>query len=229
MTCGSLPLMGFGSAFEAFLQCDNISSEPLALGRDATIIPGVRRGTLYSVCGLAMLVWGCPKRQTTTHIIYTPAPPAPTAQTVSESTEAIVIEEPALPETAEPAAPEEPVTPKPAPRRRTPTRPQTPAPSESAPEPEEPPPADVPTLEPREAPGQQAALRQQIQRSQERLRQRIAQLDRQISSAADRRMVDDARSFLAQSERALSDGDLQRALNLTRKTSLLVAALEQER
>lgn len=176
-----------------------------------------------------MLVWGCPKRQTTTHIIYTPAPPAPTAQAATESTDAIVIEEPAPPEAEEPVAPEEPVTPKPSPRRRTPVRAQTPATPDSAPEPEEPPSAEVPALEPREAPGQQAAIRDQIQRSQERLRQRLAQIERQVSAAADRRMVDDARSFLAQSERALSDGDLPRALNLTRKTSLLVAALEQER
>jgi hypothetical protein len=176
-----------------------------------------------------MLVWGCPKRQTTTHIIYTPAPPVPTAQAASESSDAIVIEEPALPEAEEPIAPEEPVTPKPAPRRRTPVRTQTPVTPDSASEAEEPPSAEVPALEPREAPGQQAAIRDQIQRSQERLRQRLAQIDRQASAAADRRMVDDARSFLAQSERALSDGDLQRALNLTRKTSLLVAALEQER
>ena len=206
-----------------------MSFEPLTLGRDATIIPAVRHGTLYSVCGLAMLVWGCPKRQTTTHIIYTPAPPPPTAQTSREPSEAIVIEEPALPEAEEPVAPEEPVTPKPVPRRRPPARTQTLATPDLAPEPEEPPATEVPALEPREAPGQQAALRNQIQRSQERLRQRLAQIDRQVSAAADRRMADDARSFLAQSERALSDGDLQRALNLTRKTSLLVAALEQER
>ena len=184
---------------------------------------------MLSVGGLALLVWGCPKRQTTTHIIYTPAPPATTAQTSSESSEAIVIEEPALPETVEPAAIEEPVTPKPAPRRRAPARPQTPATLESAPEPEEPPPAEVPALEPREAPAQQAALRRQIQNLQERLRRRTAEMEREVSSPEDRRMLDDARSFLAQSERALAGGDLQRALNLTRKTSLLVAALEQDR
>ncbi|MGH9649212.1 MAG: hypothetical protein ACRD3I_01955, partial [Terriglobales bacterium] len=161
----------------------------------------MRRGTLSSVCGLAMLVWGCPKRQTTTHIIYTPAPPSPTTSAPGETGGVIVIEEPAPPETVEPAPPE-PVTPKPAPRRRPSARTQTPATPDSTPEPEEPPPAEVPVLEPRETPGQQAALRQQTQTLQERLRQRLAQLERQVSSAEDRRMVDDARSFLAQSVRA---------------------------
>ena len=177
-----------------------------------------------------MLVWGCPKRQTTTHIIYSP-PPAPSASTTrapGETSEAIIIEEPAPPEIAEPA-PGEPAAPKPVPRRRPPVRSQAPTTTDSAPEPEEPPPTEVPALEPREAPGQQAALRQQIQHLQERLRQRTAQLERQVNAAEDRRMLEDARSFLAQSERALTDGDLQRALNLTRKTSLLVSALEQER
>ncbi|MFB3921703.1 MAG: hypothetical protein ACE145_08275 [Terriglobia bacterium] len=188
----------------------------------------MRNETLFSVGCLALLVWGCPKRQTTTHIIYTPAPPAPAAQNQGESSGAMVIEEPAPPEPEETAPLEEPVTPKPAPKRRVPVRTQTPSTPDTA-EPDEQPAAEVPALEPREAPGQQAALRQQIQRSQDRLRQRLAELDRQISSAADRRMADDARSFLAQSERAVADGDLQRALNLTRKTSLLVAALEQER
>lgn len=183
---------------------------------------------MLSVGGLALLVWGCPKRQTTTRIIYTPAPPTPTAQTSTESSEALVIEEPALPEAVEPPPPE-PVASKPAPRRRAPARPQTPATAESVPEPEEPPPAEVPALEPREAPAQQAALRRQIQNLQERLRRQTAEMERQVSSPEDRRMLDDARSFLAQSERALADGDSQRALNLARKTSLLVAALEQER
>ncbi len=175
-----------------------------------------------------MLVWGCPKRQTTTRIIYTPAPPAATSQASREASGAMVIEEPAPPETAEPAAPE-PVTPKPEPRRRAPARTQTPATPEITPEPEEPPPAEVPALEPREAPGPQAALRQELKSLQDRLRRRTAQLERQVSSPEDRRMLEDARSFLAQSERALADGDLQRASNLTRKTSLLVSALEQER
>jgi hypothetical protein len=176
-----------------------------------------------------MLIWGCPKRQTAPRIIYTPAPPAPAQTAASPSGEAIVIEEPAPAETAEPAAPEEPVAPKPAPRRRAPSRTSTPATADTAPEADEPAPAEVPALEPREAPGQQVALRQQILRLQERLRPRIEQLGRQVSASEDRRMLDDARSFFAQSERALSDGDLQRALNLARKTSLLVSALEQER
>jgi hypothetical protein len=43
-----------------------------------------------------------------------------------------------------------------------------------------------------------------------------------------RRTLDDAHTFLAQSERAFLDGDLQRARNLANKASLLVSALEQQ-
>jgi hypothetical protein len=86
----------------------------------------------------------------------------------------------------------------------------------------------VPALERRESPGQQTALRQQILDLQERLRQRAARFDRLSLSSEARKTLDDARTFLAQSERALLDGDLGRARNLANKASLLVSALEQE-
>jgi hypothetical protein len=84
----------------------------------------------------------------------------------------------------------------------------------------------VPSLEPRESSAQEAALRRQIQALQEDVRQRIAKLSRAGLSGADRKTLDDARTFFAQSARALNDADLQRALNLARKASLLVSALE---
>jgi hypothetical protein len=43
----------------------------------------------------------------------------------------------------------------------------------------------------------------------------------------DRKTLDDARTFFQQSTQALNEGDLQRALMLARKASLLVSALEK--
>jgi hypothetical protein len=53
------------------------------------------------------------------------------------------------------------------------------------------------------------------------------QLQRGKLTGATRRTLEDARTFLAQSEKALSDDDLQRARNLANKAALLVSALEQ--
>ena len=105
---------------------------------------------------------------------------------------------------------------------------EAPAPApENTPETTEPPPTpQVPSLEPRESSAQEAALRRQIQALQDDVRQRIAKLSRAGLSGADRKTLDDARTFFAQSTRALNDADLQRALNLARKASLLVSALE---
>jgi len=140
----------------------------------------------------------------------------------------MVIEEPAPPE---PPAPSPPPTSPPKPARRPRRRPQTEPPtgnSENTPETTEPPPTpQVPSLEPRETHAQEAALRRQIQGLQDDVRQRIAKLARAGLSGADRKTLDDARTFFAQSTRALNDADLQRALNLARKASLLVSALER--
>jgi hypothetical protein len=82
-------------------------------------------------------------------------------------------------------------------------------------------------LEPRESTAEEAGLRRQIQGLQEDVRQRMAKLARARLAGADRKTLDDARTFFAQSARALNEGDLQRALNLARKASLLVSALER--
>jgi hypothetical protein len=100
--------------------------------------------------------------------------------------------------------------------------------TENSPEANEPPPTpQVPSLEPRESSAEQTALRRQIQDLQDTVRKRIANLSRTEPSGADRKTLDDARTFFEQSTRALSEGDLQRALNLARKASLLVSALER--
>jgi hypothetical protein len=138
----------------------------------------------------------------------------------------MVIEEPAPPE--EPPAPSPQLTspPKPARRPRRALRREAPA-AENTPETTEPPAPQVPSLEPRESSAQEAALRRQIQGLQDDVRQRIAKLSQAGLSGADRKTLDDARTFFAQSTRALDEADLQRALNLARKASLLVSALER--
>jgi len=137
----------------------------------------------------------------------------------------MVIEEPAPPE--EPPAPSPQPTTNPEPARRRVLRRVAPAAApENTPETTEPLTPQVPSLEPRESSAQQAALRRQIQGLQDDVRQRIAKLSRAGLSGADRKTLDDARTFFAQSTRALNDADLQRALNLARKASLLVSALE---
>jgi hypothetical protein len=190
----------------------------------------LRRGTLSSLCALVLWIGGCPKRQGPSRIVYVPAPaPQAAATTAVTHPQVLVIEEPAPPpEPEEAPPPQTPEEPKPQHRRRRPVRPDTPAaPADaSAPETPEPPPEAVPALEPRESTAQEAALREQIQRLQEDVRQRLARLNQARLSPSERKTLEDARSFFAQSARALESGDLPRALNLTRKASLLVAALE---
>ena len=138
----------------------------------------------------------------------------------------MVIEEPAPPE--EPPAPSPQPTTNPEPARRRVLRRVAPAAApENTPETTEPLTPQVPSLEPRESSAQQAALRRQIQGLQDDVRQRIAKLSRAGLSGADRKTLADARTFFAQSARALDEADLQRALTLARKASLLVLALER--
>jgi hypothetical protein len=81
-------------------------------------------------------------------------------------------------------------------------------------------------LEPLQSSAQEADLRRQIQELQDDVRERIAKLNPAELSSADRKTLEDARAFFAQSTRALNEADLQRALTLARKASLLVSALE---
>jgi hypothetical protein len=69
-------------------------------------------------------------------------------------------------------------------------------------------------------------LRQQIERLHQEVRQRMARLNTARLSSTERKTLEDANTFFVQSTRALASGDLQRALNLARKASLLVSALE---
>jgi len=186
---------------------------------------------LYSLCGFAVLLWGCPKRQTTIRVVYVPPPPSAATPSAAESEETLIIEEPTPPE-PEPVevSPAEPAVPRPAPRRRRSIRTELPSTAETGVEPEEvstEAPSEVPALEPRESAAQQAALRSQIRGLQEQLQQQISHLEHMRLPDGARRTLDDARTFLSQSERALEAGDLQRGLNLAQKASQLVSALEQ--
>lgn len=141
----------------------------------------------------------------------------------------MVIEEPQAPEPATTEVPSEETS---APKREAPPRRrvnanQQPSTEESTPETPAPPPVPVPALEPRQSPQQQTELRSQVVGWQGKVQQRIGQLEHSNLADTDRRTLEDAKTFLSQSQKALEDSDLQRALNLALKASLLVGALER--
>lgn len=178
-----------------------------------------------------MFIGGCPKRQAPTRIVYVPSPPPEVTQASAAGAPIMVIEEPAPPEA--PAPSPNPSTntstnPNASARHRHVLRTEAPAEAtETTPEATEPAPTPpVPSLEPRESYAQEAALRRQIQGLQDDVRQRMAKLTQEGLTGADRKTLDDAQTFFTQSTRALNEGDLQRALTLARKASLLVLALE---
>ena len=180
-------------------------------------------------CALALFIGGCPKRQTPPRIVYVPSPaPAATQSTPAGEATTMVIEEPAPPEPAVTTPPVETSTPKVTPdkHRRVLRREPPAAAPENTPDTAEPPPP-VPSLEPHESSAEEASLRSQIQGLQDDVRARIAKLSHAGLSGADGKTLDDARTFFQQSLQALSEADLQRALTLARKASLLVLALER--
>lgn len=138
-----------------------------------------------------------------------------------------MIQEPAPPEPAPETPPPPPEEAKPERRRRR-TVPSQRSATQPAEDTEETLPAEVPALEPRETPEQQTAQRQQVVAMLASIQGRMAQLKRGGLSELERKTLEDARMFLEQSQRALVSNDLVRALNLARKASLLVNALEQK-
>ena len=98
---------------------------------------------------------------------------------------------------------------------------------ETPPEAAEPPAPQVPSLEPRETSMDAAALRREIQGLQDDVQKRIDKLKTAKLSDVDHKTLEDARTFFQQSTQAFNEGDLQRALTLARKASLLVLALER--
>jgi hypothetical protein len=87
----------------------------------------------------------------------------------------------------------------------------------------------MPALEPQESPQQQTQMRRRVLAMNQDLGRRIARIEKVRMSVQDRKTLEDARAFLSQSAHALDGGDLPRAFNLARKTSLLVDALEKRK
>ena len=184
-----------------------------------------------SLFAVALLIGGCPKRHTTSRLVYVPAPaPAATPQSAT-TTETMVIEEPAPPEPQFKPSATAPTQESAAQRTRPPRRrtARADAPAETEQSPAEQPPADVPApaLEPLGTTEQQANLRREIAAAQEGTQKRIAQLEGANLAVDDHKTLGDARAFLAQSMRALENGDLERARRLAHKAALLVQAVEQ--
>ena len=192
----------------------------------------MRRDTLLSAVSLALLLCGCPNRQTSPRVVYMPSPPPAVTIPRSESSGNLVIEEPAPPESQElpsEVSPQESRTPKPAARSRRRALPsETPVEAQPAPDNADHSAPPVPALQPRESPQQQTELRNKVLQLQQDVKARIAALERTQMANLDRKTLNGARMFAAQSDRALKSGDQQRAFNLARKASLLVDALEQK-
>ncbi len=179
---------------------------------------------------LSLLFGACPKRQTTPRIVYAPSPPPDSSPAPGSVSETMTIEPPPAPAPAPEAAPAPDLSnPKPPTKPRRVVRGEPGETADAAPEPEQPPtprPAGLPALEPRESHEEESALRGQIQGLQKDVQGRIAATERRKLTRADAKTLDDARTFIAQSRKALVEGDLQRALNLARKASLLIQVLE---
>lgn len=201
------------------------------------------RGSISLLCALALWLGGCAKRQDTRSIVvyipaHAPAPaaaaaPAPGPAPAAAEPQILVIEEPAPP--PEPEVTPQPQTPgssknnaggkkgggRPA-RTETPSEPDETSTQENS----ETPPAEVPPLEPRQSSAQQTELRRQFLQLEHDIHQRLTRLNGAQLSANDQKTLEDARTFFAQATHAMATGDLPRALNLARKASLLLAALE---
>ena len=202
------------------------------IGRSGTIRMSLGSKALVPVV-FALLLGGCPKRQTGPRVVYV-QPPAPAAASTSTKAgpsvppEILTIEAP-------PPAPEEPTAPpatsststtvptqplKRPPRPRTDSRPAgEPATPDTAP-------ADAAQAPPLEPAGS-AASEDEIAANQATIRRRIDGLNSSYySTAADRQILDDARAFVNQSEQALKEHNLLKAHELVQKASLLLDALQ---
>ena len=139
----------------------------------------------------------------------------------------MVIEEPAPPEPPPPPPAETPVPKETPPEHHRPTRREPAAVTpENSPDTTETPTPQVPSLEPHESSMELASQHREIEGLQADVQDRIAKLSHAGFSGVDRKTLDDARTFFRQSKQALDTGDLQRALTLARKASLLLSALE---
>lgn len=181
----------------------------------------------------ALLLGGCPKRQTEPRVVYV-QPPAAAALTSAKPLpaappEILTIEAPPpapAPTPAPVAASASTVPPNQRVVRRQ-IRPRTDAHApEEADEPETAPAAEAPQA-PSLEPAASAASEEAIAASQNSIQRHIDALGNSDSFApADRQILQDARSFLTQSEQALKEHNLLKAQELAGKATLLLEALE---
>jgi len=163
----------------------------------------------------------------TPRVVYVPPPPA-VEQVSSGAGGELIIQEPAPPTpvqeqvvSQEPLAEPKPAQPQ---RRAAPTARPSVDPSTAVPVA---PPPEVPTLEPRESPARQTELRQQVVALLGGIQGSMSRIKERRLNDVERKTLDDAQTFLEQSQKALESNDLVRARNLAEKAALLVSALTQ--
>lgn len=88
--------------------------------------------------------------------------------------------------------------------------------------------ADAPKLEPGTSSQQQRSIERDVKILQRAVYARIERLSRRNLAGADRKTLEDARTFIAQSENAMKAGDLTQSSNLAEKADLLVQAVEKQ-
>jgi hypothetical protein len=184
--------------------------------------------------GMVLLFGGCPKRQTVSRVVYVPTTPSAQPQAPNApDQDVLIIQEPQPPEEPAQATPpaneEAPAAEAPVRRHRRITKSEqadnsTDEDQKAVPEL---PAAEVPSLETRASPQQQNALRAQLAATQQQLQRRIDELSGHQLADEARKTLDNARVFLAQSQRAMEQNDLQRAQMLAEKAGLLVSSLEK--
>jgi hypothetical protein len=179
---------------------------------------------------LALLIGGCPKRQTTPRIVYVQPPPSisPGSNTAAQSSpEAIIIQEPAPPALAEPAPPVAATVPPPQAqsdklnKRRPPVRE-----SEETGATVQPPEVTEPPLQLQ--PSGNDVGEAELNRLLEQMAVDLADLERRTNLSQDQqRAIEDAGTFRKQSLKALQQHDLLRAKQLADKAELLIKAVQE--
>jgi hypothetical protein len=205
---------------------------------------------------LALLIGGCPKRQTVPRVVYVqPLPASSSAETkqaegtnpvpkaadassqaasAKNPTEALVIEEPPPSPPAEPpVTPTSPAVTPVVPAPKGPKHPRAePHDTDQQSEPAESAapasPAEVPSLEPRPEPGHNEGTQDEVQAQVDEIKRRITELEKKSDlPSAEQRTLKDANSFCLQSVAALHEHDMLRARELAQKASVLLTALEK--
>jgi hypothetical protein len=182
---------------------------------------------------LALLIGGCPKRQTTPRVVYVqPAPSvSPSASnTAAPSTpETLIIQEPASPPAAEPAPSVVATLPAQKSQADKVTKPRLP-PRESEEK------STVDTVQPAEASEPTVQLQPsgsdvgeaELDKRLEQMAAELSDLEHRTNLSQDQlRTIEDAGTFRKQSIEALHQHDLLRAKQLAEKAQLLIEAVQE--